>query len=79
MKIYKKEISHDYAHSSKTKHRVLFAINKDELEMFVGILSKAYKSFPDTLRYLQESNRIQQMVKVGHRALRDWDIMEIEK
>ncbi|MEE9573037.1 MAG: hypothetical protein V3W20_08320 [Candidatus Neomarinimicrobiota bacterium] len=78
MKIYKKEIAHSGG-GSKFKYRLLLALGKSELEMLVGILTKAYQYFPDTVRYTKENNRLQSMVKVGNRALRDWDSMEIEK
>jgi len=79
MKIYKKEISHDQAHSTKTKYRILIALGKNELEMLAGILAKAYQYFPSSTPYLQTNNRLQTMSKVIHKALREWDNLEIDR
>ncbi len=73
MKIYKKELN------GQGKYRVFMVLGKGELEMLVGILSKAYQYFPNSVSYSQENDRLRLMVKIGQKALKYWGNMEIEK
>ena len=69
MKIYKKELTE----SKGSKYRLFLVLGKNELEMLIGILRKAYEYFPNSTPYTQENNRLQNMIKVGNKALREWD------
>ena len=69
MKIFKKELTTN----GDVKYRVHFVVNKEELELIVGILITAKKYFPSGTRFMQENSRLGNIVKSMNKALRNWN------
>lgn len=69
MKIYKKELTTNKG----GKSRLFLVLGKSELEVIVAVITKALQYFPNTPKFCQDHTRLSNMVKVGNKALNNWD------
>lgn len=57
MKIYKEEIA------GSDKKRILFAVGMEEVKLIFGFLNTASRSFPSSLEWIPQKNRLNNILK----------------